>query len=72
MEGTLREWLASPCRPGEVAERLGIHRNTLSYRLEKIGSLSGTDLKETGDIFKLTLSLLLRDLHCPPPEKEVE
>jgi carbohydrate diacid regulator len=72
MEETLREWLASPCRPGEVAERLGIHRNTLSYRLDKIGSLSGTDLKETGDIFKLTLSLLLRDLHCPIPDKDLE
>lgn len=72
MEETLREWLASPCRPGEVAERLGIHRNTLSYRLEKLGALCGTDLKEPGGIFRLTLSLLLRDLHCPPPGKEGE
>jgi carbohydrate diacid regulator len=72
MEKTLREWIASPCRPGEVAERLGIHRNTLSYRIEKISSLCGADLKETGGLFRLTLSLLLRDLHCPPPGKDLE
>ena len=63
LEETLREWLRSPSGPGEVARRLGIHRNTLSYRLEKIGELGSFDPKDPSDIFTLTMSLLLRDLH---------
>lgn len=67
LEETLREWLNSPSHPGDVADRLGIHRNTLSYRLEKIRSLCGADLKDASNIFRLTLSLMLRDLHSPLP-----
>jgi carbohydrate diacid regulator len=63
LEETLREWLRSPSGPGEVARRLGVHRNTLSYRLEKIGELGSFDPKDPSDIFTLKISLLLRDLH---------
>ena len=71
LDETLREWLRSPSCPGEVARRLGIHRNTLSYRLEKIGELGSFDPKDPSDIFTLKISLLLRDLHIEQhPQRE--
>ena len=62
LEATFRAWLSAPFHPGEVAQKLGIHRNTLAYRIDKINEWSGVDLKKPEDVFRLSVSLLLRDL----------
>ncbi len=53
----------------EVAIRLGIHRNTVAYRLAKVAELTGRNLSDTRDRLLLHLALLLRAL--PPPEPRV-
>ncbi|UOY87456.1 CdaR family transcriptional regulator [Bacillus glycinifermentans] len=44
---------------GEVASRLFIHRNTLSYRLKKIKAATGCDPKNLEDLFKLYTAMML-------------
>ncbi|MCC7021978.1 MAG: helix-turn-helix domain-containing protein [Thermomicrobiales bacterium] len=62
--GTLREtvraFLESAGSHGEAASRLGIHRNTLAYRLRRAGELIGHDVDEPESW--LTLHLALRAL----------
>ena len=43
------------------AQALGIHRNTLRYRLERIGELSGLDLNRFDQRLQLSLGLGLLD-----------
>lgn len=59
---TISAWKDNPCRPGEVAAALNIHRNTLRYRIEKIRSITGRDLKNFSDAFSLYLAVTLEDL----------
>ncbi|MFG3715468.1 PucR family transcriptional regulator [Micromonospora sp. NPDC047730] len=40
---TLAAFFALGCRPGPTAERLCIHRHTLSYRLDRVAELTGKD-----------------------------
>lgn len=68
---TFLTWCESPSHPGQVAENLGIHRNTLGYRIEKIGKLSGLDIRNSKEAFVLYLALTLREvLHLPLEDKE--
>ncbi|GAA1256260.1 CdaR family transcriptional regulator [Streptomyces javensis] len=59
---TLRETLIGWAEGGlslvRVAERLHIHRNTLLYRLEKIGKLSGRRVREPGQAIEMYLASL--------------
>ncbi len=60
--GTLRETLRAFLESGgsqvDASSRLGIHRNTLAYRLRRIGELVGRDVADPGSW--LTLHLALR------------
>jgi carbohydrate diacid regulator len=58
---------ARPDAPRRQARRLGIHRNTLSYRLEKIAEIGGFDPKDPSEIFAPRICLTLRDLHADQP-----
>ncbi|WP_043311789.1 sugar diacid recognition domain-containing protein [Pseudomonas sp. ML96] len=64
-QGQLRETLATWCRhdghPQACADELGIHRNTLRYRLERIAELSGLDLARRDQRLLFTLGLELLD-----------
>ena len=40
---TLSTFFAANCSPSATASDLAIHRNTLSYRLDKIAALTGLD-----------------------------
>lgn len=51
---------------GEVAARLGLHRNTVSYRLSRISQLTGRDVNDPRDRLLLHLAVLLGAM--PPPE----
>lgn len=69
--GTLRETLLAYLETGgshvEAAARLGIHRNTLAYRLRQIAALSGFDPTDPGTRPLLHLALLAASLP-PVPE----
>ena len=64
-QGQLRQTLLAWCRhdghPQACADELGIHRNTLRYRLERIGELSGLDLTRRDQRLLFTLGLELLD-----------
>ena len=53
---TLRVFVEQNCRPGQTAEALYIHRNTLTKRLERIHELCLLDLEDAKTIFSLSLS----------------
>ena len=59
---TLNTFFAENCCPSSTAKRLSIHRNTLSYRLDKIASLTGLEPRKFDDAVQMRLSLLLRSL----------
>lgn len=42
-----------------AAQRLGVHRNTLAYRMERVQALFGLDLKDVNRCFELLFSLWL-------------
>lgn len=59
---TLEVFFGENCSPSATAQRLSIHRNTLSYRLDKIASLTGLDPRRFDDAVQVRLALLLRSL----------
>ena len=62
MLATLDTFFAEDCYPSSTASRLSIHRNTLSYRLDKITLLTGLDPRRFDDAVQIRLALLLRTL----------
>jgi carbohydrate diacid regulator len=59
---TLRVFFEENCYPSSTASQLSIHRNTLSYRLDKIASLTGLNPRQFDDAIQIRLALLLRSL----------
>lgn len=64
---TLEAFFAHDCSPSTTSAALSIHRNTLTYRLDKITSLTGLDPRRFDDAVQIRLSLLLRSLQPAPP-----
>lgn len=54
---TLEAWCAHDGQAQACAQSLGIHRNTLRYRLERIAELSGLDLDRLEQRLQLSLGL---------------
>lgn len=63
---TLDMFFACDCSPTTTAERLCIHRNTLSYRLDKITSLTGLDPRHFALAVQIYLALVLRAFYERP------
>ena len=63
---TLDAFLAHGGNLSATAHALDLHRNTLSYRLDKIASLTGLDPRSFDDAIQIRLSLLLRSLRGDP------
>ena len=57
---TLEQFFAEDCSLSLAAAGLSIHRNTLSYRLDKITSLTGLDPRRFDDAVQIRLALMLR------------
>lgn len=55
---TLRVYFDTGANASEAADRLFLHRNSLLYRLERIQSLTGLDLKDPDARLALQLGLL--------------
>jgi len=53
---TLAEYLDHDCRAEATAAALGVHRNTVKYRLRRIRELSGHDLGVPDTLFHLQLA----------------
>nr|WP_199303917.1 helix-turn-helix domain-containing protein [Nodosilinea sp. FACHB-131] len=58
---TLKVFFSENCAPITTAKRLCIHRNTLTYRLEKITSLTGLDPRRFDEAVQIRLALLLQE-----------
>ncbi|WP_417660691.1 CdaR family transcriptional regulator [Pseudomonas sp.] len=58
---TLRAWCEHDGQAQVCADALGIHRNTLRYRLERIAEYSGVELTRLDQRLQLTLGLELLD-----------
>jgi len=65
---TLQVFFSENCYLSSTASRLSIHRNTLSYRLDKITSLTGLNPRLFDDAIQIRLALLLRSFVDPPQE----
>jgi DNA-binding PucR family transcriptional regulator len=48
-------------RPGASAKQLGIHRHTLSYRLQQIAQLTKRDIRNGAHVLELAFALSLLD-----------
>ncbi|MBD2433694.1 MULTISPECIES: PucR family transcriptional regulator [Fischerella] len=59
---TLDTFFAEDCCLSSTANRLSIHRNTLSYRLDKVNLLTGLNPRHFDDAVQIRLALLLRKL----------
>lgn len=59
---TLREYLNRDGSVGAVAEALGLHRNTVRYRMQQISELSGYDPNVTSDRVQLWIALSALEL----------
>ncbi len=55
---TLRTYFAAGANASEAADRLFLHRNSMTYRLERVSKLTGLDLKDPGVALALQLGLL--------------
>lgn len=63
---TLQVFFAADCSASRAAERLALHRNTLTYRLEKVTQLTGLDPRHFEQAIQIRLALLLRSLQHQP------
>jgi purine catabolism regulator len=59
---TLRAFLEAGGSHVDAATRLGIHRNTLAYRLRRIGELLGRDVADPASWLTLHLALAASDM----------
>lgn len=59
---TITHWCESGFRPVDAAQRLHIHRNTLSYRLEKIGRITGINMRDYKGYSKLYMAVTMINL----------
>jgi hypothetical protein len=57
LTATLAAWLADPGRPQAMADRLGLHVQTVRYRLKALRELFGTALDDPDARFELALAL---------------
>jgi hypothetical protein len=57
LSATLAAWLADPGRPQAMADRLGLHVQTVRYRLKALRELFGDALDDPDERFELSLAL---------------
>jgi DNA-binding PucR family transcriptional regulator len=69
---TLAAFLKHGCRPGETAEALVVHPNTVAYRVRRIESLLELDLGRPEAQLHVQLALVVDDIlgnaQVPPPQ----
>ena len=70
---TLEAWTQANGNLVAAAQRLGVHRNTLNYRLQHIQTLSGLDLNDAQHRLNIAVALMIWRLspHTPTPRNSV-
>ena len=68
---TLRAFLKNGCNASATAQKMGVHRNTVNYRLNTIEDLLGYRPDDPDTVVKLSMSIILMDyeelyLGCDP------
>jgi purine catabolism regulator len=63
---TLRAWFDGKGSPKVASERLGVHRNTVLYRLERIAAMTGYDLADAETRLRLQLALSINTIKGSP------
>ncbi|MFH5184457.1 PucR family transcriptional regulator [Paenibacillus sp. TAB 01] len=61
---TLETFIENDGQVNETAKLLFIHRNTATYRLEKISEMLQVDFKKVNDLLRLKLVFLFRQMGC--------
>ncbi|GAB1401043.1 sugar diacid recognition domain-containing protein [Aminivibrio sp.] len=61
LAATFRAWCADPFHSGAVADRLSLHRNSLTYRLKKIREETNLSPWDFRECLQLLLALYLQD-----------
>lgn len=59
---TLRAYLERSCRTADTAAILGVHPNTVSYRVHRIETILGVVLTEPESLLRIQLALVLHDV----------
>lgn len=59
---TLEAWFHENANLALAAQRLGVHRNTLSYRVQRIEALTGCSFDDPHDRLNISIALLIRRL----------
>lgn len=59
LEETLRVWFQHDMKIASAAAALGVHRNSLDYRLGRVQDICGCDLSRVDDLFELYFALLV-------------
>ncbi|WP_223066928.1 PucR family transcriptional regulator [Paenibacillus caui] len=59
---TLEAYILNEGNINDTARQLFLHRNTVLYRLEKVGELLDIDFKKISDLLQLKLALLFRQI----------
>lgn len=59
---TLEAWFHENANLALAAHRLGVHRNTLSYRVQRIEALTGCSFDDPHDRLNISIALLIRRL----------
>ncbi|HEX8404684.1 MAG TPA: sugar diacid recognition domain-containing protein [Duganella sp.] len=72
LQRTLDVWFTHDGHPAATAEALHIHRNTLDYRLRRIGEITGLDLGRLEDRFLLYVSALLANCRGQAPTSVIQ
>mgnify|MGYP002402902246 CR=1 FL=1 len=62
MMRTLETYLDNDGQLNETAKRMFIHRNTATYRIDKLGELLKVDFKRIDDLLRLRIAFLFRRL----------
>lgn len=62
---TLEAWFQENGNLALAAQRLNVHRNTLSYRLQRIEALTGCSFEDPHDRLNISVALLIRRLSSP-------
>lgn len=62
LQVSLKAYIESGAALGQAAESLGVHRNTLAYRLSRIRELTGHDLDDPKTRFRLQVAFQIQEL----------
>jgi carbohydrate diacid regulator len=63
---TVMAFFEEDCCPSATSSRLCIHRNTLTYRLDKVAALTGMDPRRFHDAVQMRLAMLVRSFAAAP------